>query len=782
MTEVDRRKFLRQTAAGMAGAAMLGGPTSTEAKGGTAPEPDSIPPHRPLELPGLHAYAEKSVASGETIHFRVSSGVPYQLSVCRLGLEVDRFEGDEVIHTFPASAPGTQAIHPGSYIYVENGLPPDQRLSAMTLECWVRPWSWDADQGLMTTFDPAGDCGFALFLGRGGWVKFYLGDGGGFQGNWLRPDKQLKIRQWHHLALVWDGLRINFYGDGEYYGSWGYSGVVKAGRTPLRLGAAGSEGRASDFFDGDMAMPVIYDRALTDVEVKARYESRGLRLPLAGGVMACWPFEEERGDRVKDASGHGRNGRIINRASWMIGGPSFDSSGIPRYGSYDPEKDAIRGHGLRFASDDLYDCRWRVTHEYRLPKDAKSGIYVGRIRFESEEKPHTYHVTIIVKKAADRAKSPILMLCSSNTWLAYSTTPFAAAHPDRVFWDTYGLPNSEPTAPAYSCYRSHRQGQPTYAVGMHLPWPVAGPDVRFSQDEVGYSHLMRGERFAHQWLSASGYDYDVITDYDLHLDPGILNGYKVLIINGHSEYWSIEAYQGVDQFLRQGGSAIVMSGNTMFWRVSYDDDGSAMECRKYDTDIGGCGLVTVGELFHSHDKKLGSMMRESGHPAWKVLGLECIGWWEPEEPNFGAYKAVNADHFLFHEPVETGLQAGEQFGQGPSGMLPRAGGHESDARLPRIREITKHTLSGVAFPEEPPGIVTLAQILATGRRGIDYYGHWEPLDHGVIAEMIYWERRQGGRVFHGGCIATGWALSADAKLQTLMRNVLHHFGVTPVKT
>ena len=44
--------------------------------------------------------------------------------------------------------------------------------------------------------------------------------------------------------------------------------------------------------------------------------------------------------------------------------------------------------------------------------------------------------------------------------------------------------------------------------------------------------------------------------------------------------------------------------------------------------------------------------------------------------------------------------------------------------------------------------------------------------------MIYWERPQGGRVFHAGAIAAGWVLSVDPKMQALVRNVLHHFGVT----
>ena len=120
-----------------------------------------------------------------------------------------------------------------------------------------------------------------------------------------------------------------------------------------------------------------------------------------------------------------------------------------------------------------------------------------------------------------------------------------------------------------------------------MPWPVAGPEVVYSPPGVGYSHLMRGERFTHVWLDEQGYDYDVISDHDLHRDPDQLDGYRVVLINGHSEYWSIPAYEGVDRYLRGGGRAVVLSGNTMFWRVSFDDDGPVMECRKFDPSIGG---------------------------------------------------------------------------------------------------------------------------------------------------------------------------------------------------
>ena len=729
-----------------------------------------------MEISGVHAYCQRSVAAGNTVHFRVSSTVPCEMEVCRLG-KVDQFDTDEVLHSFGRLEPMLQPIHPGSYIHIERDLSSAKTFDQLTLECWIRPWSWETDQGLITSLDSETNRGFALLISQGGRLCFQLADGRHAQATPSYQHTRLELREWHHVAMVSDGASAAIFVNGRFQGSWAQSGPIAVAGVPLRLGAGGAA-TADDFLDGDLAMPVIYNRALTAAEVQARFESRGLRQPECKSLIACWPFDEEGGDRIADASGNGCHGRIINRATWMIGGPSFRDEMVERHQDYDPRKDSTRGHGIRFASDDLYDCHWNVTREYQVPADAKSGAHVGRFQFEQNGQPWKYYVTFVVRRGKGRPPAPVLVLCSTNTWQAYSATPFAINRPDQQFWDTGGFPNAIEGVPSTCCYRNHQRGQPTYAVGMKLPWPCAGPDVFFSDPEqVNYSHLMRGERFTHNWLDETGYEYDVATDHDLHSNPKILDKYKVLIINGHSEYWSIEAYEGVDRFLRNGGNAIVLSGNTMFWRVSYDEDGTAMECRKFGTDIGGRENASVGESFHSHDHKRGSLMRYAGYPAWRVLGLECIGWWPLKAAAFGSYEATNADHEIFHTPEEVGIKNGRHFGHAAGGGLPRVGGHESDVRLGRIREITRHFPADATIPEEPAGITTLAQVVGTGRRGIDYFGRWEPLYHGVYAEMIYWERPQGGRVFHGGCIAGGWALSADAKLQTLMRNVLHRFGV-----
>ena len=363
---------------------------------------DPVPLPRASDLEGLHAYAEKIVSAGDTIHFRVSSTIPYVLSVCRLGHAVDDPAGDEVLFTFPESPPVRQPIHPGSFLHVPKGLPADQSLKALTLECWVRPWRLNGWQSILGQHNYPTACGYGLGLDGGGRVNFYLSDGGAYRPERALAGPVLAHRQWQHVVGTWDGATKCLWIDGKRVAEEPFAGPVLAGTAPLWLGACGHDGPAVNVLDGDLAMPAIYERALPADEIAARYRDQGLTPPAGPGLLACWPLTEERGEQVADCSSHERHGRIVNSATWMIGGPSFDGNQVPRFGDYDPARDPRRGHAVRFASDDLYDCRWQVTHEYQIPKTAKPGIYVGRFRFELDGIPRIYHATFVVRKAAER--------------------------------------------------------------------------------------------------------------------------------------------------------------------------------------------------------------------------------------------------------------------------------------------------------------------------------------------------------------------------------------------
>jgi len=778
---------------------------TASAVGGDAEE-GAIPPHLPLPLVGVHAYTDKlSVAAGETIRFHVSSTHPYQLEVCRLGLDMDSPHTDEVLHTWKVNEPVMQPIHPGSYIHVEKGLVADEPIEALTIECWVRLWDVWGRQGLVGQFDDTRGAGFALLVDQDGAVEWYLGDGGAVrEDGWHRSEKGIlaKVKPpgrkppgqsrptghrdaWHHLAAVYDGRTKSVWVDGRRVQQWTWKGIVKSGTAPLRIGAIGRNGLASGFLDGDVAMPVIYKRALTEDEICRRFEAKALQPPKGDHVLACWPLSEEGGDRVADVSGHGRHGRIINHATWMIGGPSFNAN-VDRFADYDPAEDATRGHALRLASDDLVDCRWDPTFEYRLPKTSQSGMYVGRIRFELNGEPRLYHTLFVGKKAVDAPPAPIAFLCSTNNWKAYSGTPFARTWPGLKHSFGHASSNSPGNPPMGSFYWAHRAGQGTYYMGLRMPWPLAGPYTVYGGQFLG--HLCYADRYTQVWLEREGFQYDTYSDLDLHQHPELLDGYKALVIVGHSEYWSAEAYRGVERFLKGGGNVLALAGNTMIWRVSFNEDGSVMECRKVDADGSQVKPTDRGEAWHSQDGQRGGMCRECGCPAWELIGLDFMTLSNTATKGHGGFRILDPKHPLFNRPHRLNLTEGDELGLPAAGKPSMVVGHEVDTRISILAQVTTNLPPGAELPSrDPDGIELLAEGVIDWNvaKGVvyDYFMRHVPPDKaraaGVSlgAEMIYWQRPDGGKVFNVGSICAGRGFVDDPKFGLLIKNVLHHFGV-----
>ena len=815
MTEQTRREFLAAAGTALASTSIVAAelraaePTQAAKREAEAP---AIPPHQPMVVEGIHAYTDRvSVAAGEPIRFHVSSSYPYELTVCRLGTDVDGPSKDEVLHSFGPTPAAIQPIHPGSYAVAEKSLDAQSSLPALTIELWARRWRTMGKQALIGQYDEPHACGFALFVNEDGSLGFYLGDGGEFSAENLHttPPDQLKMvinpeglkhfpdntpssvlsNRWHHVVATFDGKSKMVWIDGLKVAAWETGVAAKPGKAPLRIGAAGHDGFASFLLDADLAMPALYAKALTPAEIEARFKSDGLAKPTDSKLIACWPLDEERGSKLADSAPHGHHARIINQGTWMIGGPSHDPN-VPRFGGYEPDKDPRRGHGLRFASDDLFDCRWNVSHEFKLPEGARSGLYVARLKFQHEGKDRLYHTLFVVKKAASRAKAPIAFLCATNSWKAYSATSFSQS------WDgikksigNNGFGNSAGEPPAYCFYRPHKGGQGTYQHGFRMPWPIVGPYTTVGPEDWDYSHLARQDRYTQAWLENHGYEYDALSDTDLHLDPHALDGYRVVYVVGHSEYWSFDAMNHMRQYLENGGNAIVLSGNTAFWRVSFNEDASIIECRKGDAPGTQVRADRRGELWHSHDGKRGGMSRECGFPAWQLFGLEYCSMFGVGTPGAGPYKVSNPDHFLFRQPNDLKLAQGEPFCNTPGKALPQPIGHEGDVRVSTLAKflVEPPPEGGVAPTEDPAGMTLLAEGFADITKiafAWDYFQRWlppgkAPLVH-VAAEMIYWERPQGGRVFHAGSINAGSTLSADPRWTGLMQNVLHHFGVKRV--
>ncbi|MBO9642452.1 MAG: LamG domain-containing protein [Pseudacidovorax sp.] len=756
-----------------------------------------IPPHRALSLRGVHGYTgAKSVHAGESIDLHLSVDRPCRLGIFRLGDDPEDRATDRLLVDLGRVQPAAQPIHPGSYVHVPRGLPAGIGLTGLTLECWVMPWRVaGARQALITQCDDLSQGGFGLFIERDGSVGLALADAGQDPATAGRTQAwsagRLQARVWQHVAATWDGQRAALWIDGVCVGHDDRAGTLRPPAAPLRLGAGGQDGVAQDFADVDLALPAIHERALPPDALAQRVADRARRLPSDPALRACWPLREGRGDRVGDASGHQRTGRIVNHGGWMIRGPAFDEAAAARDAG-DPFATAGQCQGLRLAADDLYDCRWPVTHRVVLPADARPGLHVARLLFELDGREAAYDITFLVKRPAGAAPAPLLVLCAMSSWLAYAATPFARNTADDPVWPrrSTGLPNSHPEAPAFCSYTFHRAGQPSYFTGLRMPWPNASPAALYDPAGSGFSQWTRLERRLHVWLEQQGYDFDLLADLDVHRDPALLARYRTVVVNGHSEYWSTPVVDAFDALLRRGGHAVVLSGNTMYLRVSFDEDMTVMEQRKNEPRGADPAEAAqrppagpFGEEFHSQDWMRGGQLREVGRSAASIIGLETAGWGFADASDFGVYHVTAARHPFFEHPQPVGLAAGDTFGHAPGGGLPRAIGHEWDLSVASLRRMTRAAPPDVeALPEPPEGL----QVIAEGRRPVpgrlDTYLDWfsrptEPLAGGLSAEMIDWQRPQGGRVFHAGAVGAAWVVGHDPAFERLLRNVLHHFGV-----
>lgn len=785
---------------------------------GTATNPDARPS---VLAQGTTGYAADSVIAGTTIHIKSSASSSYDVRLVRPGRDT-LTPSKDVDYGLIASvtAPTQQWIKKGSYVYVPSALAPlnGAPITKLTLECWVRPFlpvppgSYTSlRRGLVTQYSRSPDqCGFGLFLDENLRPVCYFGNGGAFNAafefaaapafNSIAKSVQgaSMADKWNHIVAVFDGTlsaanRIKLFLNGSPMTPANPSQLagptsVTPGAAPLRLGASGQSGVTNHFVDGDLAMVAIYSKAMSITEVQSRSNAAVPPTP-SGNVEAWWNFADEDGPNVPDSIS-ARDGIIRNHGTRMIGGPGFNAETsadapfpIPLVGGQPAWRSAIR-----LMRDDLIDCEWITTHPLPIPQETPPGLYVARFLEKNAAPPPAmpssgYDIPIVVRPASNKPKAPIAVLASTTTWHIYKQ-PWNVPH-------HYEGP--------------YAAGAPVYRIGRNLPfisgdsgaggthWSTLTQNVRsllyqkFQTDGSNvpyYDHLVAAERPLHVWLERNGYEYDLLADSDLV--DGVLDPYRVVMVVGHSEYWTPEMVDAVDGFLAGGGKVICLSGNTMYWRTSYLGaptsrvpgliyPGESIESRKYH----GIGQNTgwPGERYHSTDVLTGGLWRDQeqapldNKEPWRVLGLDMFGYQGGFNEVF--VEQVGSDvHPFLRSPENTGLQINDSLGG------PRTVGHEFDVRRS-------------TFPDPPAFGGADATVIARA-----YYGGSGSTIHlyssavattypqMVVNEVVEWVRPDGSRVLNSGSIATAGAMiglhgdsAGEAQLGRFYRNALHAMGV-----
>jgi len=249
------------------------------------------------------------------------------------------------------------------------------------------------------------------------------------------------------------------------------------------------------------------------------------------------------------------------------------------------------------AEADRYGCGWPIAAEIAVGADWASGYYDIVL---SDGAGQTAHHFVCVKAPLGAPGAKAVMVLTTNTLHAYNYWGGRSAYCDvgALMRREKRLP--EAMAGAIGVLSAQRPFPPMLlAPPAEMPRLVnlrkrgfeepswAGADPAWSRahgqspydGSAGYLH--KWEHIFAAWAEGEGVALDYLTDHDLDADPAALDPYGVVVLVGHSEYWSGPQRQAIDGFVEAGGRLAVFSGNTCFWKVRWEDEGRTLICHKW---------------------------------------------------------------------------------------------------------------------------------------------------------------------------------------------------------
>lgn len=367
---------------------------------------------------------------------------------------------------------------------------------------------------------------------------------------------------------------------------------------------------------------------------------------------------------------------------------------------------------------------WPVTYSFTIPDDWEPGLYDFRVRKGTNDALYKrFQVAVQPANFGDYSKVAVL--------------------------------TNEPTYNAYGGWG----GKSNYSGASVMSFNRPGIHAYFFTD---WAFPL--------WASKIGMPVEHVTALQLHYDPSLLDAYDVLVLTGHSEYWSREMRAGLEQFLERGGKLVSLSGNTMWWAVRFKETptGTQMisckgqhshpECPANDPDLftgywwdhEGTGKESVG---NPESLVFGASFRFGGY-------VDSHGFYTAEQ-GYGGYFAEKDGHWFW---AGTGILKGDHVGQA-AGIA----GYEGDSP-PLILNRRKNLIVDPTAENLPSGI----ELLGTSPAATS---SWE--GHAAIIYFPYGDN--GGEVFNCGSVDCALGLyeldEPDHTWRKALLNVFSRFGV-----
>jgi N,N-dimethylformamidase len=747
----------------------------------------------------IHGYSDRiSVAAGDRIRFMVSveNAPRYRAELVRL-INGDAnpagpgAKEESIASPVNGEYPGRyQPIHAGSHVLIDDSGNLLNAGVAITLHAFIMPTTpAKGAQGIVTRWDAERRMGWALAIDEHGRLALWIGDGAGhvMQAAATTP---LLANVWYaagasydggtgrtilHLApvvnavnsvigrvaMVPDGCIEETAGEKIHFQSEAAAVIAGWARKQVAAGAPVVAGH----YNGKIDRPLVYGRALTVEELRALaagHEPEGREL------IARWDFAAGIGphgipdDRVADVSGNQLHGRCVNA-------PARAMTGYNWRGAEEHFIHAAAEYGaIHFHDDDLEDAGWEADFELVVPATMPSAIYAAKVSSGDA----VDYIPFVVRPRGE-ATAKIAFLMPTASYMAYSNEQlgFSPSATEPVLGHTMILGMDdlylyEHPEFGLSTYDHHADGSGVCYVSRLRPIPGMRPHHRF----IGTLWGLAADLHLIDWLHASGFTYDVITDEDLHREgAAALSGYKVILTGSHPEYYSSQMLDGMEEYLTSGGRLMYLGGNGFYWITSYHPTKPHLiEVRK-----GASGSraweAHPGEYYHATTGERGGIWRNRARPPQKLVG---VGFAAQGFDRSTYYRRMPASRdpragFIFEGVADDELIG--NFGLQGQG----AAGHEID-RYDRALGTPPNALLVASSEGQSDAYQRVVEEIY-----FNYPGAGGTQDPMVRSDIVYFTTRGGGAVFSTSSIAWSGSLSHNRYENNVSRitaNVLRRFA------
>ena len=288
-----------------------------------------------------------------------------------------------------------------------------------------------------------------------------------------------------------------------------------------------------------------------------------------------------------------------------------------------------------------------------------------------------------------------------------------------------------------------------------------------------------------RWAEREGFEFDFLTQYDLHNNPDCLSNYDLAVIVGHDEYWSWEMRDAVDNFVENGGR-LARFGANFIWQIRIENNGKNQVCYK---------LPELDPVFNTDRSHLTTTVWDSvtvNRLGTETMGLTGLGGAYARfagacPRSTGALTVYRPEHWAFEK---TDLYYADQVGGSPAYIV----SYEVDGVDYVIR-------GGLPYPTGKDGAPESLEILAMSPtaglceddrhdysylapqselmpliEGIEYAYTLEESDIKRGSAMMVVLEKGKGEIFNAGM--TEWVsglIREDRYVEQITRNVLNRY-------